>query len=278
MNDKLNDKLHQIIDHVLPFKQTFYGVLSGIINVGIFNPFDRALSLATEHHTSIFVKDYWNPRFMYQGIYPGIYQRIISYGLWYPAVETVKSQFNKMGESQYMSNHVLAATITSGAIGLIISPISATKQQLWRSKQQVGIFDFGKQMYKIGGLYAFTRASVVTVKRDITFGFVFGYLSSTYNPDKNFLLDTAFATLATTISSPFNYIRIQKYATDCNVYIPASTILKNLIKKVNNDCKGSAIKQIVHTFHHEFKVGWGSLRVGLGMALSRQLYEFFSSH
>lgn len=274
----MNEKLNFVTNHIFPLKQTCFGILSGIINVVIFNPFDRALSLATEHHTSIFKKTYWNLKHMYHGIYPGIYQRIISYGLWFPAVENVKNQFDKLGSNIYVDNIVLAAMTTSGLIGLITSPISATKQQLWRSKQKIGIFQFSEHMYKIGGIRAFTKGSLITVKRDIVFGFVFGYLSTKYNNKKNFLFDTIFATIATTLSSPFNYIRIQKYATEHNVNINSMVILKNLINKVNREKKCNLASKIIHTFHNEFKIGWGSLRVGVGMALSRQLYDFFNKY
>jgi hypothetical protein len=257
-------------------KQTFFGILSGIINVTIFNPFDRALNLATKNHTSIFLPEYWKPYVMYQGMHHGIIQRTISYGLWYPIVEIVKIRFDKIKyKNNYIDTQVLASMCASGLIGLLTSPVSATKQQYWNNDQKQEMFKFIKEMYKKGGFYAFVRGTTVTIKRDMLFGLIFGYLSFTHNKEKKIWIDAPFATLATVASSPFNYIRVMKYKTECNVHISSLLILKDLIKIVKKECKLSLPKQIIYTFHHKFNVGWGSMRVGCGMALSRQLYEYF---
>lgn len=277
MND-IKSTINKILDEKLDnsIKQTLVGLSTGIINVCIFNPFDRALNLATKNHTSIFIPAYWNPRAMYQGIHHGIIQRTISYGLWYPAVDMTKNLIDKFKyDNKYIDNHILASIFASGIIGLSTSPVSAAKQQYWNSDQKTGIFKFSKQMYKIGGLYAFLRGTTVTVKRDMMFGFIFGYLSFTHNKKKHFLLDAPFATVATIASSPFNYIRVMKYKTECNVHISSFTILHNLLKIVQKECPKNILKQIIYTFHSKFNVGWGSARVGIGMALSRQLYEYF---
>lgn len=270
INKILDERVSQSV------KQTFFGLLTGVINVVMFNPFDRALNLATKNHTSIFLKEYWNPRVMYQGIHHGIVQRTISYGLWYPVVNTVKNNIDKLKcNNKYIDNQVLASMFASGLIGLATSPVSATKQQYWNSNQKMGIFKFVRQMYKTGGFYAFRRGTVITIVRDMKFGLIYGYLSFTHNKEKKFLIDAPFATVATVASSPYNYIRVMKYKTECNVHTSGFEILRDLIKIVKNECPHSLTKQIIYTFHHKFNVGWGSARVGLGMAFSRQLYEYF---
>lgn len=277
MND-IKFTLNRFLDENVnnSFKQTCFGLLTGVINVGIFNPFDRALNLATKNHTSIFIKSYWNPYVMYQGIHHGIIQRTISYGMWYPAVEMVKTNIDKLSfNNKYIDNQVLASICASGLIGLSTSPVSAAKQQYWNSDQKIGILRFTKQMYKTGGFYAFVRGTTVTVKRDMLFGLIFGYLSFTHNKNKHFLIDAPFATLATIVSSPFNYIRVMKYKTECDVHMSSFTILHDLVKIVQKEYPYGLWRQVIYTFHNKFNVGWGSARVGLGMALSRQLYEYF---
>lgn len=277
MND-IKFTLNRLFDNGVnqSFKQTFFGLLSGVTNVIIFNPFDRALNLATKNHTSIFLKGYWNPRVMYQGIHHGIIQRTISYGLWYPAVDMVKTIIDKNGASnKYIDNQILASMFASGLIGLSTSPVSAAKQQYWNSDQKIGIFKFAKQMYKIGGPYAFVRGTTVTVMRDMKFGLIFGYMSFTHNKEKKFLIDAPFATIATIASSPYNYIRVMKYKTECNVHTSSFEILRDLVKIVQKECPHGVWRQIIYIFHNKLNVGWGSARVGLGMAFSRQLYEYF---
>jgi hypothetical protein len=107
------------------------------------------------------------------------------------------------------------------------------------------------------------------------FGLIYGYFSFTHNKDKLFMLDVPFATLATIASSPYNYIRVMKYKTECNVHVSSFEILKDLIQIVKKECPNNLFKQLIYTFHNKFNVGWGSVRVGLGMALSRQLHEYF---
>lgn len=263
MNEKLNC-----------LKQTVGGILSGLINVIIFNPFDRALNLATKNHTTIFITNYWKPNMIYQGIHHGLLQRTISYGLWYPLVDVVNDKLNTVGNlSNFIDNQILASTLASGLIGLTISPISSVKQQYWNENKQHGIIKFVKSMYKIGGVNGFLRGSIITVWRDMIFGFVLGYLSFTHNTKKKFMLDAIFATCATAVASPFNYIRVMKYNSECNVKTSSYTIFKNLIKIVNEECPSGFTKRIIYMFGTKFNVGWGSIRVGLGMALSRQLHE-----
>lgn len=306
----MNDK--KIIKYDNLYKQTFFGILSGLINVVIFNPFDRALNLATKNSTSVFIKKYWNPLTMYQGIHHGIIQRTISYGLWYPIVDKVHISFDKLNvKNKYIDSKVLATTVASGLIGLVTSPVSATKQQYWGSDQKKGMVKFAIDMYKIGGLYAFVRGTTVTVKRDMTFGLIFGYFSLSKNKTEcksysyknllfvydnsflikykntqvfslnynqtSFLFDSLIATLATIASSPFNYIRIMKYSTACDVHLSSFAILKNLYKIINVECPQIIPKQIIYMFYNKFNVGWGSVRVGIGMAFSKQLYEYFKT-
>lgn len=277
MND-IKYTINKILDERLEksMKQTFVGFFTGVINVCVFNPFDRALNLATKNHTSIFIKAYWNPYLIYQGIHHGIIQKTISYGLWYPAVDKIKNNMDKLKyKNKYIDNEIISSIIASGLIGLLTSPVSAAKQQYWNSDKKTGIFKFAAEMYKIGGFYGFIRGTIITIERDMLFGLIFGYLSFTYNKKKYFLLDTSFATIATVASSPFNYVRIMKYKTESNVYISSFAILEDLVKIVKTECPNNFLKQIIYIFQKKFNVGWGSARVGIGMALSRQLYECF---
>jgi hypothetical protein len=247
------------------FVKTIFGILTGVINVAIFNPFDRALYLSTKEHGTILNLQYWKAP--YQGVLNGIVQRTLSYGLYYPTIDIVNKK---------LDNPIMSMTVTSGIMGFVTSPLSAIKLTNWNSDHSTKIISFAKQMYVKGGMYPFFRGTFVTLKRDIAFGATLGYLSYTYNPKKEFWKDAIFATSATTISSPFNYLRVIKYKAPCDIHLPSHVILKDLINIIQKECQNyNTFHKIIYTFHHKFNVGWGSLRVGLGMAMSRQLYEFF---
>ena len=264
-------------DKYSQLKQTLFGFLSGAINVIIFNPFDRALNIATKNHTTIFISSYWNLNSIYQGVHHGFIQRTISYGLWYPIVNIIDINMHNLNmKNNFVDNKIISSVMASGFIGFITSPISSAKQQYWNSDQKIGILKFSKQMYKIGGHYAFMRGTLVTIKRDMLFGSIFGYLSFSHNKEKKFIFDAMYATIATTLSSPFNYIRVMKYKTECNVKTSSVVIFTDLIKSVKKECNKNILYQIIYTFHNKFNVGWGSIRVGCGMALSRQLFEYFN--
>jgi len=273
----MSDKLHDFKIKIDNFKtkhielysglhKTLFGLLTGVINVAIFNPFDRALYLSTKDHSTIFDLKYCKSP--YQGVLNGIVQRTISYGLYYPMIDIINKK---------LKNPIMSMMATSAIIGVVTSPLSAIKLTNWNSDHSTKIISFARQMYVKGGLFPFFRGTIVTLKRDLIFGATLGYFSYTYNTKKEFLQDAVFATFATILSSPFNYLRVIKYNAPCDIHLPNHIILKDLINVVQKECPDyNTMRKIIYTFHHKFNVGWGSLRVGLGMAMSRQLYEFFT--
>ena len=82
--------------------------------------------------------------------------------------------------------------------------------------------------------------------------------------------------IATTLSSPLNYVRNIHYSLPPDIK-PDS---KN---KVLTDlwCKAMEEKSIISKLSHlqsRLRLGWGTARVGCGMALASQFYIFIKSY
>ena len=84
--------------------------------------------------------------------------------------------------------------------------------------------------------------------------------------------------MATLISSPLNYVRNMHYATDpSKQHDKALVILYNLW----NDSKHIQPKTILSQLKYlqqQLRLGWGTARVGCGMAVGAQLYDTCAHH
>lgn len=246
-----------------PMKRTVCGITGGIFNVMAFNPFDRALYLSTTSHDTIFNKNFW--KHPYQGVSNAVVQRTLSYGMYYPLMDIINTK---------IKHPVLSSICASCIIGICTSPLSAVKLISWNSNKTTKFIPFSIEIYKSSGVSPFFKGTVVTMYREIAFGGIFGYLSHKHNKNKQFLNDVIFATIATICSSPFNYLRVMKYRENHNVFIKNSQIIKNLLASVQQEKPTSNIfSKTMYIFYNKFNVGWGSFRVGIGMAISRQIYE-----
>lgn len=257
----------------LTIKKLTDGIICGSINVLIFNGFDRALYKSITTSTSIFLKKHWlNP---FQGISNAVIQRILTYGMYYPVYEMFETKTKKyIDEKKYYT--VFSSVLTCCFTGLLTSPISAIKLTKWNSNHNKKNINMVKHMYVNGGISSFFRATHVTLKREIVFGGIFGYLSMNLNDGRDFCLDTLYAFVATSISSPFNYARVMIYKSSLNDVPTVRSIFENLIKNINTECHNYNIfTKIKYVLIKKFNIGWGTTRVSLGISLSRQLYLFF---
>lgn len=141
-------------------------------------------------------------------------------------------------------------------------------------------------MFKRGGLRCFFVGSAATVYRDLIFGGFFALcrheqlllIRHKNGEDKppsrvrSFVVNVISASVATLLSSPLNYVRVVHYATPPDVK-PDSTaaILRALMKSAAE--KPTLLAQVVH-LQNRLRIGWGTARVGVGMAFSATLYNY----
>ena len=239
------------------------GLSTGIFQAIIFNPYDRALYLSVENNRKFFDTRNFLSGTM-KGVLPSILQRGVSFGLYFPLEGIAREIFNRFGITTGGSDSA-AGLLAGGFNGLITAPLNAAKFAMWRDKDPQNI----KQVVENGGVRALMRAAPATVCRDAVFGLVFSFLRHRgSNKESGFITNAAAALVATTLSSPFNYARLKQYAVPASQQPGPSMnlVFRDFIIQTNQ-----ATSKTRFVFQ-SFNIGWGALRVALGMGISSQLY------
>lgn len=145
-------------------------------------------------------------------------------------------------------------------------------------------------MYTRGGVRCFFVGSGATTLRDLIFGGFFALCrheqlllirrqnghDGNHKPSqmRAFTVNAVAATVATVLSSPLNYIRVVHYATPPDVKPQGSIeILKALWHSAAQE---KSLWESAHYIQNRLRLGWGTARVGFGMAFSASLYNYCS--
>jgi hypothetical protein len=134
-------------------------------------------------------------------------------------------------------------------------------------------------MWKLGGLPPFFKGISATVSRDAVFGCCYEvgrqYFAKTLPTGRfqkeeqiRFVANMLGAGLATIASSPFNYVRSIQYATAPD-QIPRRA-WPQLLRLWENARKQPST---VSYLGQRLRIGWGTLRVAVGMALAQYLFH-----
>lgn len=253
-------------------KKFVYGSISGFTNTILFSPYDRALYLSIKHNISFLRKRNWtNP---YQGLSQSFFHRFSSYGFYYPIVDICGNNLSFI--SSKPKRTILASGITSCIVGMITTPLEAIKMTNWNGEKNKNSFTLIKNMYTTSGVFPFLRCIHITLSRDILFGSIYGALSMNFNENKKFINDVIYACIATTLTSPLTYYKKICYQSD----MFGNPTLYNTFYKLNIDankryCNNIYIK-LYYILHERFCIGWSTLKVGLSISISRQIYIYFN--
>eukprot|EP00607_Mallomonas_marina_P001902 CAMPEP_0182425332 /NCGR_PEP_ID=MMETSP1167-20130531/11732_1 /TAXON_ID=2988 /ORGANISM="Mallomonas Sp, Strain CCMP3275" /LENGTH=307 /DNA_ID=CAMNT_0024605937 /DNA_START=77 /DNA_END=1000 /DNA_ORIENTATION=+ len=258
------------------------GLVSGILQAAVFNPWDRGLYLSVKHHR-VFL-DRLNFEKPMEGLWQTITQRAISAGLYFP-LENVFMVYlcDNCDADKYLSRQTisfLAGTMAGVSNGLFLNPFAAVKYHTWGSDKYPNFFTTAKDMYKRGGIKSFFLGTSATVSRDFIFGGVFALLRHEFRYKareekikiNHFFLDVAAGCCATLASSPVNYVRNIKYAFPAgHEHDKATKILRDLwtVAMSHPTWFGK-----IHYLQERLKIGWGTARVGCGMAFASLIYTF----
>jgi hypothetical protein len=144
-------------------------------------------------------------------------------------------------------------------------------------------------MFFKGGIRPFFVGASATITRDLVFGGFFAIFrhnilrtgnendhSYNANVSNNFIVNLVSGCFATVLSSPFNYVRNVHYATPPET-IPSSAIQILLKLWRDSKSKGSIISQLKY-LQGNLRIGWGTARVGCGMAFGAKVYAFCSDY
>lgn len=274
----------------------FAGMVSGLATSIGFHPIDRALYLRSidkvkEHFLS---PKYWSK--CSSGLRSSIYQRVVSNSAYF----TMQAELNgklkpwMLNEGYGIHSTQMAVGLCAGMVtGFFSNALYAVKYfTINHSPNGSPLQNVGK-MWKRGGLRPFFNGIYPGITRDAIFGVFYEtcnllqdeYLlkaadSRVAEPnqsvrDANYLASRFFsATLATALSSPFNYARNVQFKTSpVKKQRLVADILCDAWKESNKAVKGSQTwLPRTKFFMQKFSIG-GSVRAGAGMAVGQTLFN-----
>lgn len=257
------------------------GLFTGIFCSGLFNPWDRALYLSVKNNKPFLSID--NFRHPYQGFSQAIVQRAFLGSIYYIMQNELKCYLYPylrydLNASETFSQFCIGSS--AGSIsGLLTNGISAVKYHTWGQENR-SFFSSAYEMWSSGGYKSFIKGTKATIGRDTIFGSIYEISRHlmqnkliNYNESYlNFICNFIAAGLATVASGPLNYARTIQYATPPQENPP--TILKAL-KNVWNESKMYENHQLsrMSFFQQKFRMGWGTVRVGVGMAVGQHVFD-----
>ena len=166
------------------FKLLICGFTGGLLQAGLFNPWDRALYLSIKMDRPFLSRiNFRNP---FAGLYQTIFQRAMSAGLYFPLEEIFADLIvqggmygNDAGTLNAKRHYIgFTAGLFAGSLsGLIMNPLAAVKYHYWGTETGKESFvTTSAQMLKKGGMRIFLVGTTATVLRDLVFGGTYGLL------------------------------------------------------------------------------------------------------
>lgn len=255
------------------------GLVSGVSTAALFNPYDRALYLSVKDQRPFLHPKNWKMPFA--GLAQSLLGRTISGGMYFPLYDVFKDLYHTELDLQYDSLWLsfLAGNSAGAVNGVVLNSLTAIKYRSWETGGSM--FATARYMLRKGGLRPFFKGINSTVTRDTVFGGSFAFLTHVFvkalqqkaskydnNIPVKFIGTTLAGAVATVLSSPFNYVRTIQYATSPGKRPPSALcVLNSLYKEARiNETPLSFVQQ-------RLRVGWGTFRVAIGMALGWQIYD-----
>ena len=106
----------------------YCGVLSGLLQAAVFNPWDRALYLSVKHDRNfLHSKNFSSP---FAGVFQTIGQRALSAGLYFPLEEIFSDLFTESfphTHKYHIISSFMAGTLAGAVNGLLMNPFSSIK-------------------------------------------------------------------------------------------------------------------------------------------------------
>ena len=257
------------------------GFTSGLVISVFMNPYDRALYLALKERRPFLRKE--NFRKPYKGAFQTLFQRAFSSGIYFP-LEDLSRQAIVEGAPSVRGPAVdaLAGQSAGIATGLLLHPLAFVKYQTWGNDERSLWRTTAKLLRSSPGAFIFLRGLPSTLLRDMIFGGVFATGRRWFtvsDPALKFLSNAAAASAATVLSSPFNYVRAMQFAEGGKNPTPPS--IRQLLARLSGEVRdlgsaGDLRPQLLH-LQSRLQIGWGTLRVTLGMSLSAAMYDALSN-
>ena len=251
------------------------GLLAGVAQAGIFNPYDRALYLSVKDHRPFLSWQNWKAP--YSGFFQSISSRALSGGLYFP-LEHFFLHLMDPDESHARYNF-LAGTAAGAMNACVLNPLSAIKYKTWGREQNRGMWTEATGMLqKSGSLRPFLNGLRSTIYRDVVFGGCYTWTRLQIQwwfqlqPQEQWMANLVAASLATIASGPFNYVRNIQYSTKSSQRSPCTTqVLKDLMHQTK---QFSSSYEQLHFLQQRLRIGWGTARVAMGIAFGHAVYDW----
>jgi len=256
------------------------GAIAGGSTAVLFHPWDRALYTSVKHDRPFL--DRANFTTPYRGLTQAVIQRTLSNGLYFFMQKEIKGAIY-CALPHTVSNRDSVAQFSTGLLagsfcGILTNPVSAAKYHSWGSH-----CSFSKStqiMWKQGGYKPFIIGMRATVIRDGLYGCIYElartllsnlelFNSLSFEPAPiQFICNLLAAAGATVLSSPINYARIKQFST------PLGEVELGVVKTLVALCheSKSETKSVfghAHFFYQRLKIGSGTTRAALGMAVGQ---------
>lgn len=254
------------------------GLLAGVAQAGVFNPYDRALYLSIRDDRPFLHRANWhNP---YTGFAQAIGGRAINGGLYFPVehffLRCLNDTFDRESDPKL---NFFAGTAAGGFNAVILNPISAVKYKTWGRPVNRGMLhEVVGMLRKAGSIRPFFNGLSPTVSRDVVFGGTYTCLRLQIpvwcgmSANQQWMGNFVAAAMATVISGPFNYVRNVQFATRSHETADSTvTILRDLVSQTLTH---RGVLARLHFLQNRLRIGWGTTRVAIGMTFAHAVYNW----
>lgn len=161
--------------------------------------------------------------------------------------------------------------------GALLNPLAAIKYHQWGMGAEHTFRQAVVHAWRLGGIAPFFKGMTATVTRDAVFGCGYEVGRQYFNrilpgreddARRQFASNMLAAALATGVSSPFNYVRSIQYATP-----PDQTPRRAWPQLLRLWQHAKQQPSTLQYLGQRLRIGWGTLRVAVGMALSQYIFH-----
>lgn len=256
------------------------GMVVGVSLAGALNPYDQALYHSILNRRPFLLSSNW--RHPWEGFRQAVLVRTLSGGAFFPLFDAWHSAIAPLGGREKSSlGYILAGQLTGATAALLMNPLNAVKHRMWGQSGE-SMRAIAEQMWRERGAAAFTNGMRSTVIRDSVFGGIYagvrGFMTPVGKP--TLAVNLGAASAAAALSSPLNYARNMQFGVGDGKAPPTiGQALRALRADVVARRESTASwRQAAIYAQMRLGLGWGTLRVGLGMSLGQQLYDFLMAH
>ena len=256
-------------------RSLFPALGSGFVQAVVFNPYDRALYLRVHNRSPFLCRTNWSNPF--QGFANSAAYRTVASAMYLFWQDETGKCFDESFPDAAANERRLFVGMAAGTMnGVLLNPMQLVKFRMWSLGDHATFGHSFRELASEGGVTVFRRGMGISIGRDVCFGVVYESLRRHRGSEevhKRVASDCAAGMVASVCSSPFNFARNLIYgAPPSGCPLSTSTLCSYLAKETMSLSTGHA--RLVH-LNSRLNVGWGTLRVGIGMASGQLLFKFF---